>query len=100
MARDPNARILKRCLRGGGYVRFTAFTLMPLRRCISLTAASLAGRLVDSSGAAIPQAELMVVCRTLGTRWNTLSNRSGQLRVDSLPAGFYLIEASVEGLSM
>ncbi len=50
---------------------------LPRDRLVLSSAASLAGTVVDSSGAAMPQARLMVVSRTLGTRWNTLATPPG-----------------------
>ncbi len=81
-------------------MRFAAFTLIAFGTGLSLQAASLTGTIVDSSGAAIPEARLLVVSRALGTRWNVFANSSGQFHVESLPAGDYLVEASAEGLSM
>jgi len=54
---------------------------------------SLAGRVVDPDGLAVPNARIRLFERTSGETRKALSRADGTYRIPSLPAGEYLIEA-------
>ncbi|MFZ0884303.1 MAG: TonB-dependent receptor [Candidatus Acidiferrales bacterium] len=78
-----------------------ALLLLLLSCCnLSLRAqstANLNGTVTDTSGAAIPNAKVVVTNQGTGTQWNAQTNGSGLYVVPSLPPGSYQITVSLSG---
>ena len=78
-----------------------ALLLLLLSCCnLSLRAqstANLNGTVTDSTGAAIPNAKVVVTNQSTGTQWNAQTNGAGLYVVPSLPPGNYQITVSISG---
>lgn len=59
---------------------------------------SLAGRVVDAQGAAIPDAKVVIRNTDLSTERTVESDRNGSFRINGLVSGAYTIEAHAKGL--
>jgi hypothetical protein len=57
----------------------------------------LSGTVTDTTGAAIPNAKVVVTNQGTGTQWNAQTNGAGLYVVPSLPPGSYQITVSVSG---
>ncbi len=64
------------------------------------TTGSITGQVVDSSGAAIPNAKVEVSGVSLPRALETTTDSSGNFNLPSLPAGSYTVSASVAGFSV
>ncbi|MEX2263893.1 MAG: TonB-dependent receptor [Bryobacteraceae bacterium] len=61
-------------------------------------AAVISGSVTDPSGDVVAQARIVLFSRDNRVRWTATTNESGMYRLDNLPAGDYLIDASAIGL--
>lgn len=64
-----------------------------------ITSGAIVGNVVDSSGAAIPNATVKVVNIATGVETDVKTNGSGEFRAPNLPAGNYNLTASASGFS-
>ena len=62
-----------------------------------LQAASLSGRISDSSGAILPGATLTLHDRAGGKKWTAVSDEQGNYHFNQLTSGEYIIQASLTG---
>lgn len=60
---------------------------------------SLVGRVVDSSGASIQGAAVVVTSKTMGTTQKVVTNETGFYQASYLIPGAYSVEVSVSGFS-
>ena len=58
---------------------------------------SIAGRVTDASGGAVPEASITVVEEATGLEWQTRTNRRGAYSLADLPAGEYQVQATADG---
>lgn len=58
---------------------------------------SIAGTALDSSGAAVPEAEVRAVSDTTGLSRSTLTTSAGDFRIPDLPLGLYTVTVSKPG---
>ena len=58
---------------------------------------SIAGTALDSSGAAVPEAEVRAVSDATGFSRATLTTSAGEFRIPDLPLGFYTVTVSRPG---
>jgi len=63
------------------------------------TTGSIAGQVVDSSGAAIPNAKIEVTGASLPRAINTTTDSTGGFNVQSIPAGSYVLTSTATGFS-
>jgi hypothetical protein len=61
------------------------------------TAGTVAGHIVDSTGAVVPNANITLKNAGTGTERNTVSTRSGDYAFAEVPVGFYSITVAHEG---
>jgi iron complex outermembrane receptor protein len=61
-------------------------------------AVSLAGRVIDPSGAVVASASVRLYGRNRAQEWRAGTDGTGQFRFEALPPGEYLLEARTEGL--
>lgn len=84
-----------------GFVRAALYSMACLLICagnaFAQGSASISGRAVDSSAAAIPSAKVTVRNTETGETRMTTTNESGFFRVLSLPVGKYEVKAENEG---
>jgi hypothetical protein len=59
--------------------------------------ATVFGTVDDPSGAVIPGAEVTIVNQSTGLKRSTLTDMTGQYRLDGLPTGNYVLRAQKEG---
>jgi hypothetical protein len=57
------------------------------------------GSVLDTSGSAVPNAQVIVTNEDTGTVRNVITNSSGQYTVPQLPAGRYEVEGTAQGFS-
>jgi hypothetical protein len=62
-----------------------------------MATAVLQGTVVDPSGAAVPNAKIVVRNESTGIQWTTQSNNAGNYLVAGLPAGEYRVEVTRTG---
>ena len=60
---------------------------------------TILGNVLDSSGGAIPNAEIVITNQDTGVVRNTVSTAEGVYNVPSLAPGRYTVEAKAEGFS-
>ena len=58
-----------------------------------LRADTLAGRILDAQGLAVPNARVRLLDRNSGEQRNTLSGPDGSYSFEDIPAGTYVVEA-------
>ena len=61
--------------------------------------ANLVGTVVDSSGAAVPNANIEITHVATGTKTTTRTNADGQYRFNNIPTGMYNVTAAAAGFS-
>ena len=82
------------------YVVAPLTTLAILASSTSARADSLAGKVVDAQGLAVPNARIVLFDRNTGDQRNTISAQDGTYRFADIPAGAYLIEADAAGSAL
>jgi len=63
------------------------------------TDANLVGTVVDSSGAAVPNANIEIQHLSTGVKTTTKTNVDGQYRLNNIPIGLYNVTASASGFA-
>src|SRR5580698_6809936 len=61
---------------------------------------SIAGRVIDAQGAAVPYAEVMIRNTDVSSDRKVQSDRAGGFRVSGLVSGAYTVEAHAKGLTL
>src|SRR5215831_1914989 len=82
-----------------------AIFVLAIILCVSITAiaqteigaASLSGKITDSSGAVVPAASVTVTEQSTGFSRTTMSNEAGLYNLPRLPTGLYNLSVSKEG---
>jgi hypothetical protein len=64
------------------------------------SAGSIAGQVVDVSGAMIPQASVTAIQAKTNVQWNTVTDGTGAYIFPNLPVGSYTVSAKKEGFSI
>jgi hypothetical protein len=76
--------------------RFLGLFLMALA-CLAQSTGELSGTVRDSSGAAVPNAQLALVDSETGVEWHGVTNESGIYRFAALRPGTYTLTVSMQG---
>ncbi len=76
---------------------FLALLLPAVVAPAQTTQGQIAGNVLDSSGAAIPNAAIVAKGEETGTLFNTVSTSSGSYRLPSVPLGRYTITTTASG---
>jgi hypothetical protein len=77
----------------------SSVTFAVLAHAQSANTADLIGTVRDSSGAAVPQAEIVVINQATGAIRASATQETGFYRIPSLPAGDYRVKASAKGFA-
>lgn len=88
--------------RGGSRITLVCFALFLLVCGLAVgqeTTGSIAGQVVDSSGAAVPNAKVEVTGVSLPRAQITTTDSTGNFSLPSLPAGSYVVTAAAAGFS-
>lgn len=64
------------------------------------SAGSIAGQVVDASGAVIPQATVMALQANTNAQWKTVTDATGSYIFPNLPVGSYTVSAQTKGFSI
>jgi hypothetical protein len=72
---------------------------IPSRASAQVTAGTVAGRVIDAQGAAVPGASVEALGNETGLTRETVSDASGAFRLTALPAGTYTVRATLSGFS-
>jgi Carboxypeptidase regulatory-like domain/TonB dependent receptor len=78
-------------------VTLFVFLLGSLRAQETLTAASVTGRVLDPSGAAVPHASISALQSATHESYTTQADAQGRFRLPYLPVGMYRISAQANG---
>ena len=78
-------------------VVFVLATVAPLSAYAQVSAGTIAGRVVDAQGAAIPGVTVQAVSRDTGFERTAVSDESGVYRLAALPVGIYDFSADISG---
>jgi hypothetical protein len=65
----------------------------------TLTSASITGRVLDATGAALPRAEVVAAAKATNERYAVNSDQQGRFRIPFLPVGDYTITANANGFN-
>lgn len=82
-----------------GLLAVLLLTLAAGQASAQLDTGSIAGTVVDSSGALVPGAEIVAVSPATGTRYSTVSSSTGYYIFPSVRTGTYTLKASATGFS-
>ena len=75
----------------------TLYTLMPPAGYGQEVSAGITGRITDSSGAAVPGAQVTARDVNRGTEWPTVANEEGIYAFPRVPPGTYEIKVEASG---
>ena len=65
----------------------------------AITSASVTGRVLDATGAALPRSPVVAVAVTTNQKYGTSSDSQGRFRIPYLPVGEYVITAQAGGFN-
>ena len=65
----------------------------------TLTSASVTGRVLDTTGAALPRADVLAVASTTNQKYGITTDQQGRFRIPFLPADEYTITAQASGFN-
>ena len=87
-----------RCARALAAFALTLFLFLSgLQAQETVTAASVTGRVLDPSGAAVPHAPVSALQSATNETYTTQADAQGRFRLPYLPAGLYRISAQANG---
>jgi carboxypeptidase family protein len=77
----------------------TAFTLLTGLLFAQATDSNLVGVVTDSTGAAVPDAAVIVTNKDTNIKYQALTNASGEYRLNNIPVGRYDVSATAKGFA-
>src|SRR5713226_2174847 len=91
------AMILRGCLPVKGLAAFALLMMVAGFAQAQIITATITGRVVDKSGASVPNATVTAESAAIGVKRAVTTSAEGEYRIEFLPVGDYVIEVSAAG---